>query len=222
MGRIRRLLPVIARPSGTVATPAYLAGDIDPGDVAAAYIPKGKASLALSYVNQADPGTHDAAPGTAPALVAGGWSFTAASTQFLITDLVPVSGWSMLVQFSDVTGTGFLCGSYSGTNTRFFIQPASGGSGVVYGMGDARSATPSKTSGNLGTAGQQGYREGVADQPPASAWSGTPSRAFYIGAINNEGSAFGHITAVVSALFVYTTVLTADQMLAVRDAMTAL
>lgn len=55
---------------------------------AAAYQPIGAASLAASYVNLANPGTYNAAPGVAPTLAAGGWSFDGL-TQYLTTGIVP-------------------------------------------------------------------------------------------------------------------------------------
>lgn len=51
----------------------------------AAYQPIGAASLAASYTNLANPGTYDAAPGTAPTFAAAtGWTFDG-STQYLTT-----------------------------------------------------------------------------------------------------------------------------------------
>ena len=50
----------------------------------AAYQPKGAASLATSYVNLVNPGTYDAAPGTAPTLDANGWVFNG-TDQYLST-----------------------------------------------------------------------------------------------------------------------------------------
>ena len=54
------------------------------------YQPKGAASLAASYINVVSPGTYDAAPGTAPSFAtATGWTFAAASLQYLTTGYTP-------------------------------------------------------------------------------------------------------------------------------------
>jgi hypothetical protein len=47
--------------------------------------PRGAASLANSYINLANPGTYDAAPGVAPTLDATGWTFNG-TTQYLLSN----------------------------------------------------------------------------------------------------------------------------------------
>ena len=68
----------------------------------AAYQPIGAASLAASYSNLQNPGTYDAAPGTAPTfLAATGWTFNAATPQYLNTGVVPSSlNWTVIVRYS--------------------------------------------------------------------------------------------------------------------------
>lgn len=62
----------------------------------AAYQPIGAASLAASYVNLANPGTYDAAPGVAPTWAsATGWTFNG-STQYLTTGITPPRGPNMV------------------------------------------------------------------------------------------------------------------------------
>ncbi len=69
----------------------------------AAYQPIGAASLAASYINLANPGTYNAAPGVAPTLGAGGWRFDG-STQRLRTGIAPNNNnWSAIIRFSDWT-----------------------------------------------------------------------------------------------------------------------
>lgn len=67
---------------GLAALPWYRAGGASLP--VAAYQPKGAASLAASYTNLANPGTYDAAPGTAPSFnTATGWTFDRSLGQFL-------------------------------------------------------------------------------------------------------------------------------------------
>lgn len=69
---------------GAGSTPWYLAGGLSASDWLATFQPIGAASLAASYSNLINPGTNDAAPGTAPTFnAATGWAFASASLQYL-------------------------------------------------------------------------------------------------------------------------------------------
>ncbi len=57
----------------------------------AAYQPKGAASLAASYVNLANPGTNNAAEGSAPSFSSAGWTFNGTSNYLLISGTLPFS-----------------------------------------------------------------------------------------------------------------------------------
>lgn len=190
----------------------------------AAYMPKGAASLAASYANLArTDGTYNAAPGTAPSFAsATGWTFVAASSQYLTTGIIPASGWSMIVRYSGATGSGtVIVGSrVTGSETRFRFQ-WSDGTGVNYGSGGSVTVAPPLAAGVLGVAGQQGYRNGTADGGAISAWSGT-GVAVYIGAQNLDGAAQLFASVSIQALAIYNTTLTASQILAVSNAMAAL
>ncbi len=60
----------------TSAAAWWLSGGISAANCIAAYQPKGAADLAASYVNLANPGTYNAAPGVAPTWAAAdGWTF---------------------------------------------------------------------------------------------------------------------------------------------------
>ena len=60
----------------SAAVPWWLSGGISAANCIAAYQPKGAADLAASYVNLANPGTYNAAPGVAPTWAAAdGWTF---------------------------------------------------------------------------------------------------------------------------------------------------
>ena len=76
---------------------------------------KGAASLAASYINLANPGTYDAAPGTAPSFdTATGWTFAAASSQYLTTGIVFGVNWTILVRVGSATQSfGYLIGAQS-------------------------------------------------------------------------------------------------------------
>jgi hypothetical protein len=66
----------------------------------AAYQPIGAADLAASYVNLFNPGTNNAAPGTAPTWdVTDGWIF--GGTNYLNTGIVPADSYSVFVRFTN-------------------------------------------------------------------------------------------------------------------------
>lgn len=74
----------------------------------AAYQPKGAASLAVSYTNLANPGTYDAAPGVAPTWASGtGWTFN--GTQWLNTGIYPVTGYTIIGRYANLTQTDNRC-----------------------------------------------------------------------------------------------------------------
>lgn len=234
MGRIPQLVqsapsPVGIRPRGSFTPWFRLGGAPLP---VAAYQAKSStsangyavASLAASYTNLANPGVNDAAPGVAPTWAAGtGWTFNG-STQYLVTGVVPASGYSMLIQFTNgPTATiTWLCGEFK-ANARFDIQPSRTGADVRYGSGGLTVVAPHLTSGNLGIAGQQGYRNGTADGSAIGAWSALATDDIYIGCYNFNGvGASNFISAKVQAFAIYSVTLTAPQVAAVAAGMAAL
>ena len=203
--------------------PWWLAGGIDPATVVAVYQPKGAASLAASYVNLANPGTNDAAPGVAPTFnTATGWTFNG-TTQYLTTGIVPLLNWTLIVRFSGVANNGILAGS--GLSTALFaISPQRGAGGIVrysYGAGTSEIA-PGMTAGVLGIAGGNRYRHGAADGS-FSALSSSAINAIQIGCVLNDVlAAFGFVAASVQAVHIANTTLAAGQMAALTTAMNAL
>lgn len=173
-------VPVGIRPSGGSAVPWYMLV----GTPLAAYQPKGAASQAASYINVVNPGVHDLTVGNAPAWAANtGWTFTRASSHYLISTIVPATGYSVLVQISGgVPGGGnaycALGCSQSGSSRFFGLFPNNGGGSVGYHMGDPLNVAPNVAAANLGLAGQQGYRNGVADGGAIGNTNGIPPHCF--------------------------------------------
>lgn len=207
----------------------WLAGGIDAANAIAAYQPIGAASLAASYVNLANPGTNDAAPGTAPTFSAvTGWGFAAASSTYLLTGITPAPGWSMICRFSGLTdgvNNQWLCGCQNtASNRRFYLLVnAAAANAVVYGAGGAVSVSPDLLAGVLAVAGQQGYRDGVANGGAIGGWTDPPSPPnIIIGALQTQSTVTGHSTCNIQAVAIYDTTITADQVAAVTEAMNAL
>lgn len=207
---------------GLTALPWYRAGGA-PLPVAA-YQPKGAASLAASYINLANPGTYDAAPGTAPTLTADGWSFNG-TTQYLMTGIVPKSDQdqTMIVRYSGRDASvRYLCGQYDATNRSLSILYDASPTGTVYWRnGDVLAAASVATaSAVLAISGVNWYKNGLVGSGTMGAWAGAATLPMYIGAIN--GVAGNLFNGSVQAFAYYNTTLTAPQVAAVSAAMAAL
>ena len=190
----------------------------------AAYQPKGAASLAASYVNLANPGTYDAAPGVAPTLTADGWTFDG-TTQYLTTGIVPGTGWTMIVRVNQNGGQNVqLIAGASETNANgFALRLIVASLQAVYVHGSGWSADVVSLSGIHAIAKQQGYYNGI---PTASGGSGTLSttRGIFIGQQNVAGSIYDpyFFSGSMDALAIYSDTLTAGEVAAVSAAMAAL
>lgn len=199
----------------------------------AAYAPCGAASLADSYVNEANPGTNNAAPGVAPTWDAvNGWAFNG-MTQYLTTGITPIvtgSGWSALVRFSAVSGSAnnYLIGASDAVPTpdvTFFLITRPGTPNTFYANGAAaQSVVATAASGVLGFAGTGLYRDGSSVGTYTQGVGGANSRPVrvLIGAVDFQGTAQSFLTGSIQAVAIYNTTLTAPQVLAITNNMNAL
>lgn len=186
----------------------------------AVYQPKGAASLAASYVNLANPGTYDAAPGTAPTHAAAtGWTFAAASSQWLTTGYTvsAESTTTALIRFSDL-------GAQVGENPQtlfasstFSMHPRWWGS-VRYVCGSVGGTSAGEiTSGVFAIAPSGLYQNGSVRV------SFTASNAAANNVLTVGKDAFGrYLTANVLAFAVYEAALSAAIISAISAAMAAL
>jgi hypothetical protein len=193
----------------------------------AAYQPKGAASLAASYVNLANPGVNNAAPGVAPTWdAATGWIFNG-STQFLKTGIIGAESLTMIIRFLDasVSVNQELCGSTGagvGSATRFrIVNNLNGQRAYYYGSAVTNRVTPSVTNGIMALAGNNGYFNGVPDGTPTGTWSGTGADN-YIGASNFAGTTIGFSIVKVQAFGIWPSILTPAEVATVSAAMAAL
>ncbi len=221
----RGIGPTAISRSSAAATPWYRAGGA-PAPVAV-YQPKGAASLAASYINLANPGVYDAAPGTAPTLAPGGWTFDG-STQYLLVSLQPASdqSWSILVRFSNASGNARCAfGSYISEPRSFIIQPRGNtGADRYYYNGGSLVVAGALASGVMGFAGNTAYLDGVAESGTLAAPSGEIATTQVIGGYWNNAAAAPAISfnGTIPAIAIYASTLDAAQMAAVSAAMAAL
>ena len=198
----RKLTAASAR---AAAAPWWRAGGAP--EPVAVYQPIGAASLAASYVNLANPGVFDAAPGVAPTLGAAGWGSD--GTKWLNTGIVPSSrDWSYLVRFSDAeTQTLRLFGS-NVSGATLYIEPLAGGAFTQYanhGSGLPTNVSGTTASGVLAIANTTLYKNGAAVGVLAGGdFTATPLE-IYIMAMNSAGSASRPGVVNIQAIAIYDT-----------------
>lgn len=215
----------IFTPGGAVI-PWYLLGGVTAAQCVAAYQPKGAADLAASYVNLNNPGTNNAAPGTAPTFAAAtGWTFAAASTQYLTTGITPpyTATWSFAVQFSGVgaADSAALFGQLN-TNSRHYILPKTSTSRqYTNGSVSPASIAGVVASGNMMAAGTKAYLNG-SDEGVTLADGTAAALSIYIGAIHRSASITNYLTGNIQAMAVYNIALSPTQVGLIAAAMAAL
>lgn len=191
-----------------------------------AWRPYGADSLAHSYMDLSGNG-NDATVGTAPGWDTGeGWQFTAASSQYLTTAFTPANDQSqtVIVQFKAVTNNGYLFGCIEDANEEFWIIPDDGGGNVEFANGQSNTDATVVLAGNLAVAGDEGFKEGVAQSMSLGAWAGASAEVAYIGAYNQGGGggAAGFLGGTIQAMAIYDVTLTDAQVAKVAVAMTAM
>lgn len=189
----------------------------------AAYQSVGATSFAASLVDRS-PSTNTAVdPGGAATPgwnAVNGWIFDGIAN-YLTTTFVPQNdqSQSVLVQFTGIANQNVICGQSDAAGRRFQILPNRLGAHIRYTNGGSADQPPSLLAGNLGIAGNQGYRNGGADGAPIGAWVGAAVASFLIGT-NSVMATF--CACNIQALAIYDCTLTAPQMLAIATAMAAL
>lgn len=192
------------------------------GNAYAIYKAIGAASLVVARQNILSPGTHDLTNGaTAPTHSAAN-GFIHGEGAYLVTDFQPAGSWTRIVRFSDavITSESFLCGVFDGTASR------NQGIGlnatlVRYDSNNSVTKTPQLTSGVLGLAGANGWRNGTKDVTTLSI-AGASSRVEWIGVLNLNGTAYGAKAKNIQAIAYYNATLTDAQITAISTAMAAL
>jgi hypothetical protein len=191
----------------------------------AVYQPKGAKSFAASLMDLSGNGNH-ASVGVAPDWDAtNGWKFNGID-HYLTTTFIPAldgsQDQSMFVAFTNITGAdGCLAGFTQASSKRWWLLANNDGNECRYGNGADRDVKPNLTEGVLAVAGNQGYRNGVANGSTFGPWGGPPTRTTYIGAAN-IGFAGWLLSGYIQALVIYNVALSADDVATVSAAMAAL
>lgn len=201
----------------------WLAGGVAAGDCVAAYQAKGAASYAASKVNLANPGTYNAADGTAYPTwnAATGWTFNGSQWLTISAQCKTSQDQSAIVGYSGLTaasaaallGTGRVV-----ANGLFVMQPrrAENKRGYLNGK-DLVLATTYSTSGIMCISGTKAYHDAIEEGTiPASTLT---AASFTIGGLDASSPWF---SGVIVAVSIYSSTLTATQVAAITAAMQAL
>ena len=219
---ISKKLMLLEMLGGAQIKPWYLSGGVAKINCLAAYKPKGAANLTESYINLANPGTNDAAPGpvgAAPAWSADhGWIFDGA-TQTLTTGIVFAAGANqtstMIVRFTDATA--YICGINNGGGVLWTISPTVSVTYRQYTSGNSNSVAGGNiTAGIMALAGNNCYLNGATDGTLVSTSLDPGGQPIIFG-----GTSWTYNACNIQALAIYNTVLTAAQVLAISTAMAA-
>ena len=219
------------RASARAAVPWYLAGGA-PMPLAA-YQPIGAASLADSYLRIAGTGGNaNLDPAVVGSGVAPAWSSTdgwiGSGTQWLNTGIFPTldQTWSMLVRFSNfnINAERYLAGLIAlSPERRFSLGAVLSTSSMMYDSSNQHRIPPLITSGVIGFAGRDAYRNGVLDGSASMSVFGVSPAVLAIMARGRTADTADFITQVhIQALAIYSSTLTAPQVAAVSAAMAAL
>lgn len=186
--------------------------------VYSAYQPKGASSFAGSLVDLTGNGNDAIDPGGAgtPTWDAvNGWTFNGIANYLATTFTVQNDqSQSVVVQYTNNVATGnYLFGAKTGTD--YFTISAFSGPRIAYGNGALLAVAPQLLSGNLGVAGNQGYRNGIANGGAIGAYSGAITHSCAIGALQTALGVFGNFQSVqIQAIAFYDCVLSSAQMAA--------
>lgn len=206
----------------------FLEGGIASANAIAAYTPVKKSTLALSYVNDANPGTYDAIAVTAPVLTSGlGWVFDAESSQVLRTTLVPVNDrtWSMIINYgsfalkAEVQG---LAGKYEAGKIFHITLGKTGTVGVIFANGSTVTLSTSAIEGVIAFAGSNPYINSI-DLGTINAGSGSATLPVSIGAIcNGAGSYAWYSDCNIRSIAIYDKTLSVAELFGLQYRMNLL
>lgn len=191
--------------------------------VYAASFKKG-ANLAQAIVNEtggvgalADPGG-----GATPNWAAGVGITGDGLVLYLSSNIIPAAGWSVFVQYSGGGGSNnVLIGSDDLATARCTLWPELVGNCYYY-NGSGATAGAILAAGNMGVAGQQGYRNGGADGGAIPGWAGGGVLPFYVLCANWGGVPSQYSAATITALWIANVTITAPQAATLAAAMAAL
>jgi hypothetical protein len=141
---------------------------------------------------------------------------------YLDTGYVPNAKHSMIARFSDTNNTArCVVGVNGGANRFLFLYGSDSADECYYGNGGVTVKAPAITNGVLAVAGDLCYRNGADEGVTTSNWQDTNTYSIWIGRRNGSTPAH-YFNGKIQAVAIYDTTLSAAQVLAITNAMTAL
>lgn len=217
---------VITRPFGGVPSSAWwLSGGIAAANCVAAYQPKGAADLAASLVNLTGNTTYNAVVIKTPLFAtATGWTNNLAKGH-LSTGITPSGDMTFIVRVSNYTGCDgsyrVIIGSYNGSTQNYNIGNYITGERVYFNRNTTSGALYAVVSnpyaGVLALAGNKAYVDGVLVGTTTDGGTYPTAVITLLGTNNNYTTYCNWLAGAI-----YNTVLTAEQIVAVTNAMKAL
>ncbi|HEX6034831.1 MAG TPA: hypothetical protein VFY83_10370, partial [Anaerolineales bacterium] len=172
----------------------WIVGSLTAANFAAVYQPKGAPSKKAQILNLNNMGVNDVImPSSYVAWsTTNGWEFNGSSMWVKCGLIVPSAGYSFFVWFTNYVNTAAvhsLFGYGDGSPNRWNYSLNNGSGNRAYNSGTG-SVAPGAfvTSGVIGIAGSQGWKNGVKDGGALAALQNANGRVPFVGALNSSGS----------------------------------
>lgn len=205
----------------SVSVPWYNTGNTP--DPLAIWQAKGAASLAASYVNLVNPGTHDLTVGVAPTLDSYGW-VSGSGTAYLVSDIVPTLSYTMIARVIATAAVQAFIGCQTSATQRFYFRNTIATVEYYRGSAAAASTAPSITVDTVyAVADVNTYRNGSPEAVSAGGGA-NPTHPIMVMGYNLAGAVASRMLTgtKMAAAAVWNTILTPQQVLDVSTALAAL
>lgn len=204
----------------SVSVPWYNTGNTP--DPLAIWQAKGAASLAASYVNLVNPGTHDLTVGVAPTLDSYGW-VSDAGLAYLVSDIVPTLSYTLIARVTATAAVQAFIGVQTSATQRFYFRNTITDVNVLRGSATAATAPAITDDAVYAMAGITPYRNGVPETAMSDAGT-DPTHPIMVMGYNLAGAVASRMLTgtKMAAAAVWNTILTPQQVLDVSTALAAL
>lgn len=168
----------------------------------------GPADYATSLVDENNSVVLTEGNGAVPWAGLTGWGFVQAAAKYFRSGIVPVAdNSSMFIQFTGGVSNGAdhcLAGLQDdgGANRIFYLFNSRAADQVLYANGGLLAAASRILTGNMGVAGNRGYRNGIIDVAGIAAWGSATTYQIFIGARNRFLAPGVYCTANIGAVWI--------------------
>ena len=215
--------PAAAGGAATMSTPIPQWWDVPGRTCVAAYMPRGAANQAASYIDLTGNG-NDCILGIAPAWdPVNGWDSTAGGGPWLDTQVVWTLTWTIIVRFSNILNTAaytFGCDNGAATNRLGYVTTLASARGYFNGASGAVLVAP-PISGVVAIADRSGYLNGALDTAAIGAGVVPVPTVAFMGVHRGAGVVAAQ-QVMIQAAAIYSATLTAPEIAALTVVVAAL